>query len=152
MGRIVVAGGEPSRQYTQHFNAFRHGNGQHIEESVNVSGSNGWVDKPWGRYAVIYGGDGYQVKILIVDPGRQLSLQRHHHRREQWVVLVGQASARVGDVTVELEPGDNLAVPMGTLHRLRNPGKVPLEIAESQYGSYLAEDDIERFEDDYGRA
>lgn len=107
------------------------------------------ADRPWGTFEVLAEGDGYKVKRLIVNPGQRLSLQRHMHRRELWTIARG-----VGELPGETSPvhaGDVVAVPTGTIHRLSNPGKIPLEIIEVQLGSYLEEDDVERLEDDYGR-
>ena len=121
------------------------------EEEVSTPAPDGWVERPWGGYVVVHRGNGYQVKILSVKPGEQLSLQLHRRRREHWVALAGRAIAQVGDNTVELNPGDEIAIPLGARHRLGNPGRTMLEVVESQFGDYLGEDDIERFEDQYGR-
>jgi mannose-6-phosphate isomerase-like protein (cupin superfamily) len=110
-----------------------------------------WSEKPWGKYAVIHNGNGYQVKILRIDPQGQLSLQRHVRRSEHWVVLAGHVLAQVNYVCTELTVGDQISVPLGALHRLENHNSVPAEIVESQFGDYLGEDDIERLEDRYGR-
>ncbi len=109
------------------------------------------VHRPWGTYEVIERGDGFQVKHLTVKPGSSLSLQRHEHRAEHWVVVCGTAAVVRNGESYELEENQSTFVPRGMKHRLSNPGDVPLEIVEVQTGSYLAEDDIERFQDDYKR-
>jgi mannose-6-phosphate isomerase-like protein (cupin superfamily) len=116
------------------------------------SDSNERIQRPWGTFQVIKTGDGYQLKIITVDPGQELSLQLHKRRTEHWVVLAGKARAIIGDEVLELEPGDDAQVPVGVRHRLSNFGDAPLEIVESQFGDYLGEDDIVRFEDRYGRS
>lgn len=108
--------------------------------------------KPWGGYRVIELGDGYQVKQLRLTPGDRLSLQRHQHRSEQWTVIAGRGEAIVDDKWHAISASDFVAVPQGAVHRLINTGTDDLVIIEVQIGSYLGEDDIERFEDDYGRA
>ena len=122
-----------------------------LREMADEPGQAGWVERPWGRYSLIDGGSGYQVKMLIVDPDQELSLQLHRHRSEQWVVVSGIGRANLDGVESELRVGDQLVVPVGMLHRLGNPGVAPFKIIEVQFGDYLGEDDIERFEDRYGR-
>ncbi len=108
-------------------------------------------ERPWGWYDVIYEGDRYKVKNIEVKPGSSLSLQVHHHRAEHWVVVEGTAKVEVnGDEKLVYE-NESTYIPLGCVHRLSNPGKMPLRIVEVQSGSYLQEDDIERFADDYGR-
>jgi mannose-1-phosphate guanylyltransferase/mannose-6-phosphate isomerase len=109
------------------------------------------VHRPWGWYDSIDAGDRFQVKRILVKPGASLSLQMHHHRAEHWIVVRGTAEVTCGDRTVLLTENQSTYIPLGERHRLRNPGKVPLEIIEVQSGSYLGEDDIVRFEDHYGR-
>jgi mannose-1-phosphate guanylyltransferase/mannose-6-phosphate isomerase len=109
------------------------------------------VHRPWGFYESIEAGDRYQVKHLMVKPGGCLSLQMHHHRAEHWVVVRGTARVTVGNKEALLSENESTYIPIGTTHRLENPGKVPLSIIEVQSGSYLGEDDIVRFEDLYGR-
>ena len=123
-----------------------------IWESVSESGQIAWVEKPWGRYSTIRRGPGYQVKSLIVYPGQELSLQLHRRRSERWIVVSGSGRAHVNGRTREMRIGDQLSVPAGTKHRLGNPNAEPFEIIEVQFGDYLGEDDIERFEDRYGRS
>jgi len=109
------------------------------------------VHRPWGCYDSIDHGDRFQVKRIIVEPGASLSLQMHYHRAEHWVVVRGTARVTCGDTTSILSENQSTYIPIGTLHRLENPGKTPLEIIEVQSGAYLGEDDIVRFEDNYGR-
>ncbi len=110
------------------------------------------VHRPWGWYDGIDAGERFQVKRIQVKPGASLSLQMHHHRAEHWIVVSGTAEVQVGEKTVLLGENQSTYIPLGEMHRLRNPGKVPLEIIEVQSGSYLGEDDIVRFSDTYGRA
>jgi len=110
------------------------------------------VARPWGSYETIGDGQRFQVKHIIVDPGETLSLQMHYHRSEHWVVVRGSAKVTVGDKISILQENESTYIPAGTRHRLANPGKVPLELVEIQCGPYLGEDDIVRFDDQYGRA
>ena len=110
------------------------------------------VHRPWGWYDSIDSGARFQVKRIMVKPGASLSLQMHHHRAEHWIVVTGTAEITNGDKVLLLSENQSTYIPLGTVHRLTNPGKVPLEIIEVQSGSYLGEDDIVRFEDTYGRA
>jgi mannose-1-phosphate guanylyltransferase/mannose-6-phosphate isomerase len=107
--------------------------------------------RPWGAYQRIDIGSRFQVKRITVKPGGRLSLQKHHHRSEHWVVVSGTAEVTVGDKVMELHENESTYIPIGEIHRLANPGKVPLEIIEVQVGSYTGEDDIVRIEDVYGR-
>ncbi len=109
------------------------------------------VRRPWGCYDAIDHGDRFQVKRIVVDPGASLSLQMHYHRAEHWVVVRGTARVTCGDTVSILSENQSTYIPIGTPHRLENPGKTPLEIIEVQSGAYLGEDDIVRFEDNYGR-
>ena len=109
------------------------------------------VYRPWGSFEAIDQGPRFQVKRIVVDPGKKLSLQRHQHRAEHWVVVRGQAQVTVGEETFILEENQSTYIPPGTIHRLANPKDRPLEIIEVQSGDYLGEDDIERLEDDYNR-
>ena len=109
------------------------------------------VARPWGMYDSIDRGDRFQVKRIVVKPGASLSLQMHHHRAEHWVVVSGTAEVTNGDNVMLLSENQSTYIPVGQVHRLSNPGKVPLEIIEVQSGSYLGEDDIVRLEDTYGR-
>ncbi|MAM94849.1 mannose-1-phosphate guanylyltransferase/mannose-6-phosphate isomerase [Parvibaculum sp.] len=109
------------------------------------------VHRPWGYYESINEGERHQVKHLLVYPGASLSLQMHHHRAEHWVVVRGQAEVTVGEERRILEENESVYIPVGTTHRLANPGDEALSIIEVQSGSYLGEDDIVRFDDVYGR-
>lgn len=110
------------------------------------------VNRPWGTYDCIDGGARFQVKRIVVKPGAKLSLQMHHHRAEHWIVVSGTAQVRCGEKTLLLTENQSTYIPLGEVHSLSNPGKMPLEIIEVQSGSYLGEDDIVRFGDVYGRA
>ncbi len=109
------------------------------------------VHRPWGTYEVIERGEGFQVKHLTLKPGSSISLQRHEHRAEHWVVVRGTASVVSDGKSFELNENQSTYVPRGVKHRLSNPGEIPLGIVEVQTGTYLGEDDIERFQDDYRR-
>jgi mannose-1-phosphate guanylyltransferase / mannose-6-phosphate isomerase len=109
------------------------------------------VFRPWGSYDSIDTGERFQVKRLVVKPGATMSLQLHHHRAEHWIVVSGTARITKGEETFLLGENESTYIPMGTKHRIANPGKVELHIIEVQSGSYLGEDDIVRFEDIYGR-
>lgn len=109
------------------------------------------VHRPWGSYTVLEDAQGYKIKRITVKPGRQLSLQLHHHRSEHWVVVSGTAHIELNGATKLLRQGESTFVQSGVRHRLMNPGVIPLEIIEVQLGEYLEEDDIVRYEDDYGR-
>jgi mannose-1-phosphate guanylyltransferase / mannose-6-phosphate isomerase len=109
------------------------------------------VFRPWGSYDSIDNGERFQVKRLSVKPGGVLSLQMHHHRAEHWIVVQGTARITRNDETFLLSENESTFIPIGATHRIENPGKVPLHIIEVQSGSYLGEDDIVRYEDNYGR-
>jgi mannose-1-phosphate guanylyltransferase/mannose-6-phosphate isomerase len=109
------------------------------------------VYRPWGTYESLVESDRFQVKRIVVNPGQQLSLQMHHHRAEHWIVVKGTARVTCGDNELTLHEDQSTYIPIGSKHRLANPGKIPLEIIEVQSGSYLGEDDIVRFDDRYGR-
>ena len=110
------------------------------------------IHRPWGWYDSIDSGERFQVKRIVVNPGASLSLQMHHHRAEHWVVVKGTAEVTNGERSFLLGENESTFIPLGHVHRLANPGKLPLEIIEVQSGSYLGEDDIVRVEDTYGRA
>lgn len=110
------------------------------------------VYRPWGWYEGIDVGERFQVKRIMVKPGERLSLQMHHHRAEHWVVVSGSAMITVDNVTKLYTENESTYIPIGSTHRLENPGKLPLHLIEVQSGSYLGEDDIVRYEDTYGRA
>ncbi|MCR6501738.1 mannose-1-phosphate guanylyltransferase/mannose-6-phosphate isomerase [Shinella sp. CPCC 101442] len=107
--------------------------------------------RPWGGYTSVLNGERFQVKRLFVTPGKRLSLQKHHHRSEHWIVVRGTAEVTIGDRTIPLRENESVYIPQGELHRLANPGKIMLELIEVQTGSYLGEDDIIRIEDEFGR-
>jgi len=109
------------------------------------------VHRPWGWYDSIDGGGRFKVKRIQVKPGASLSLQKHHHRAEHWIVVKGTAEITNGSKVLLLTENQSTYIPLGEVHRLANPGTIPLEIIEVQSGSYLGEDDIVRFEDTYGR-
>ncbi len=109
------------------------------------------VYRPWGAYDSVDAGERFQVKRITVKPGASLSLQMHHHRAEHWIVVSGTARVTRGEETLLLTENQSTYIPLGVVHRLENPGKLPLELIEVQSGSYLGEDDIVRFEDVYGR-
>jgi len=109
------------------------------------------VYRPWGDYEGIDQGERYQVKRIVVRPGAKLSLQKHHHRAEHWIVVRGTAIVTRGDEQTMLTENQSTYIPLGEIHRLENPGAIPLELIEVQSGSYLGEDDIVRFDDVYGR-
>jgi len=110
------------------------------------------VKRPWGSYTVLEEGPGYKIKRIEVPPAGKLSLQMHHHRSEHWVVISGTAQIQVGEAERLLYENQSVDIPKATVHRLSNPGKVPVEIIEIQSGPYLEEDDIVRFDDVYGRS
>lgn len=109
------------------------------------------VSRPWGWYDSVDEGERFKVKRIQVKPGASLSLQMHHHRAEHWIVVKGTAEITNGDKIITLQENQSTYIPQGQTHRLANPGSVPLEIIEVQSGGYLGEDDIVRFEDQYGR-
>ena len=107
--------------------------------------------RPWGFYESIVEEPRWQVKVINVKPGEKLSLQMHHHRSEHWIVVSGTAKVEIDNKGIILHENQSCYIPLGSKHRLSNPGKIPLKLIEVQSGSYLGEDDIERFEDNYGR-
>ncbi|WP_246878862.1 mannose-1-phosphate guanylyltransferase/mannose-6-phosphate isomerase [Thalassospira sp. ER-Se-21-Dark] len=109
------------------------------------------VARPWGAYDSIDHSDRFQVKRITVKPGARLSLQRHNHRAEHWIVVKGTALVTRDEETFLLKENESTYIPLGAVHRMENPGKIPLELIEVQSGTYLGEDDIERFDDEYGR-
>ncbi len=110
------------------------------------------VYRPWGHYDLIDTGDRHHAKRIVVKPGAKLSLQKHHHRAEHWVIVKGTALVTRGDEEMLLTENESTYIPLGVVHRLENPGIIPLEMIEVQSGSYLSEDDIIRFTDNYGRS
>ena len=119
------------------------GRDEHVAHTV--------VHRPWGTYQTTDQGARFQTKRIMVKPGEKLSLQKHHHRAEHWIVVQGTARVTRGNEVVDLHENESTFIPIGVTHRLENPGKIPLHIIEVQSGSYLGEDDIVRFEDTYGR-
>jgi mannose-1-phosphate guanylyltransferase/mannose-6-phosphate isomerase len=107
--------------------------------------------RPWGSYQSIDMGERHQVKRIVVKPGGRLSLQKHHHRSEHWIVVRGAARVTVNELVKIVHENESIYIPIGATHRMENPGKIPLELIEVQTGSYLGEDDIIRIEDDYQR-
>lgn len=126
--------------------------GQIKREGRSEAAAHRKVYRPWGAYDSIDNGERFQVKRITVKPGATLSLQMHHHRAEHWIVVSGTAEVTRGDDVILLSENQSTYIPLGVTHRLKNPGKLPLELIEVQSGSYLGEDDIVRFEDQYGRA
>jgi mannose-6-phosphate isomerase len=108
--------------------------------------------RPWGRFLLLDVGEGFQVKRIEVHAGRRLSYQSHRHRSEHWFVVQGTALVTLDGVQHPLQPGDAIDIPLGARHRVANPGAELLVFIEVQRGGYLGEDDIERYEDDFGRA
>ena len=127
-----------------------------ITECLKAEARSEWqlsreVYRPWGKYDSIDSGERYQAKRITVKPGAKLSVQMHHHRAEHWVVVSGTARVTNGDKTFLLSENESTYIPIGVVHALENPGKVELELIEVQSGAYLGEDDIVRFQDNYGR-
>lgn len=108
--------------------------------------------RPWGSWSSLWKAPGYQMKLIVVDEGRRVSLQSHEHRSEHWVVVEGVADVTLDDDVVRVPAGQSIYIPAGVVHRMTNVGEVPLKIIEVQVGGYLGEDDIVRYEDDYNRA
>ncbi len=110
-----------------------------------------FVTKPWGSFSTLEEGPGYKIKRLVVLPGQRLSLQKHRHRAEHWVVVAGTATVVRGDRRLTLRQRECIVIPRQAWHRIENHGRTPVVIIEIQHGSYLGEDDIVRKQDDYGR-
>ncbi|WP_115719130.1 mannose-1-phosphate guanylyltransferase/mannose-6-phosphate isomerase [Gallaecimonas mangrovi] len=129
---------------------------KHIVNKLNETGrtehlTHREVYRPWGKYDSIDNGERYQVKRITVKPGEKLSIQMHHHRAEHWIVVSGTAKVTNGDKDLLLTENQSTYIPVGVIHALENPGKIPLELIEVQSGTYLGEDDIVRYSDRYGR-
>lgn len=107
--------------------------------------------RPWGHYESLAIGPRFQVKSIVVVPGGRLSLQSHYHRSEHWIIVAGSALVTKGSGTKLLSENDSIYIPVGTIHRLENPGRVTMQMIEVQTGTYFGEDDIIRFDDEYGR-
>lgn len=138
----------------------RKGDSQKVKDVVNILKSQERKEvqehvttyRPWGNYTVLEEGPRYKIKRIVVNPKERLSLQMHYHRSEHWVVVKGTAKVTLGDgKELHVHENESVYVPKSTLHRLENPGKIPLEMIEVQNGEYVGEDDIERFDDVYGR-
>ena len=132
---------------------------QSIKTLVAKLEESGWEEsvthrriyRPWGWYESVDQGDRHQVKRILVNPGSRLSLQKHEHRAEHWIVVKGRARVTRGDEVLDLLENQSTYIPQGCVHRLENLESTPLEIIEVQSGSYLGEDDITRLDDEYGR-
>jgi mannose-1-phosphate guanylyltransferase len=107
--------------------------------------------RPWGTYTVLEDTPGYKIKRIEVKPGKRLSLQKHYHRNEHWIVVSGTATVTVGETTKLIRPNESTYIKMGEVHRLENQGKIPVVLIEAQVGEYTGEDDIVRLEDDFKR-
>ena len=122
------------------------------KKTTNLTEIHKTAYRPWGGYSSILNGERFQVKRLFVKPGKKLSLQKHHHRAEHWIVVRGTADVTIDGTVTTLSENQSIYLPLGCTHRLANPGKIELELIEVQTGSYLGEDDIIRIEDEFGRA
>lgn len=135
----------------------KRGQSQRIKEIVKALGDNEickthlTTHRPWGTYTILEDSQGYKLKKIVVKPGKRLSLQKHFHRNEHWIVVSGTATVRVGDETKLVRPNESTYIKMGEVHRLSNEGKIPVVLIEAQVGEYTQEDDIIRFNDDFGR-
>ncbi|MCK9467751.1 MAG: cupin domain-containing protein, partial [Candidatus Absconditabacterales bacterium] len=109
------------------------------------------VHRPWGIYTILEENHRYKIKRIVVKPGKKLSLQKHFHRSEHWIVVSGTANVECSDKIELVKTNESIYIPMGEKHRVENPGKIPLVLIEAQVGDYLGEDDIVRFDDEYGR-
>jgi mannose-1-phosphate guanylyltransferase/mannose-6-phosphate isomerase len=141
---ILIAKKGEAQKVKDIVNILKNQSRKEIEEHITTY-------RPWGNYTVLEEGPRYKIKRIVVNPEEKLSLQMHYHRSEHWVVVKGTARVVIGDKEVFIHENESAYVPKSTLHRLENPGKVPLEIIEVQNGEYVGEDDIIRVEDVYGR-
>jgi mannose-1-phosphate guanylyltransferase/mannose-1-phosphate guanylyltransferase/mannose-6-phosphate isomerase len=121
------------------------------QEGREEAESHNRIYRPWGFYERLILGDRFQVKRIVVWPGQKLSLQKHYHRAEHWVVVAGSANVTCDDKVTMVRENESIYLPLGSVHRMENPGRIPLTVIEVQSGPYLGEDDIVRFEDTYGR-
>ena len=121
------------------------------ENGFDESNEHKKIHRPWGSYTSIEEDKSWKVKKIVVKPKSSLSLQMHHHRAEHWIIVRGTAEVEINDQKLILSENQSTYIPLGAKHRLTNPGKIPLKIIEVQCGSYLEENDIERFDDDFGR-
>ena len=126
-----------------------------VEKIINQGMYEGYEHKkifrPWGHYISLVEDTRWKVKLILVKPQEKLSLQRHRHRSEHWIIVNGIANVEIGNKKITLKENQSSYIPLGVKHRLSNPGNIPLKLIEVQSGNYLGEDDIERFEDNYGR-
>jgi mannose-1-phosphate guanylyltransferase/mannose-6-phosphate isomerase len=137
----------------------RRGDAQKVKDVVGILDASGRQEaaehtttyRPWGSYTILEDGPRYKIKRIVVNRGERLSLQMHYHRSEHWVVIKGTAKVQIGELEKHVHENESVYIPKSTLHRLENPGKVPLEIIEVQNGEYVEEDDIVRLSDQYGR-
>ena len=120
------------------------------KEGSELTKSHTLIHRPWGTYEVLLATPQYKIKRIVVKPNKRLSLQKHFHRNEHWIVVSGTATVRVGDETKLIRPNESTYIKMGEIHRLENEGKIPVILIEAQVGEYTGEDDIVRIEDDYG--
>ena len=120
-------------------------------EDTNRAGTGERGDRPWGYYLVLYEEEGCKVKRFLVRPGKRLSLQRHKYRAEHWHLVRGDALITRDGEEIRMQAGQSLDIPLGAVHRIENVGQEDVVVIEVQSGTYLGEDDIERFEDDFGR-
>ena len=121
------------------------------EDNSELCNAHITTNRPWGNYTVLENQDGYKIKIIEVKPGKRLSLQKHFHRNEHWIVLSGSATVTIGDKTKLVCPNESIYIKMGEVHRLSNEGKIPVVLIEAQVGEYTGEDDIIRLDDDFKR-
>lgn len=142
---VLVMPSDRSQDVKQLVNLLKTHNPREVDEHLTVH-------RPWGTLESVCEGERFQVKRIVVEPGGVLSLQKHYHRSEHWIVVHGTAEVTLEDRTFIVHENESTYLPIGTVHRLRNPGRIPLELIEVQTGSYLGEDDITRFEDIYQRA
>lgn len=141
---VMIAPRNKSQNVKQLIQKLKHGQRPELDMHLKVY-------RPWGAYESIDSSERFQVKRITVKSGEKLSLQKHHHRAEHWIVVNGTARVTCGDKQFLLSENESTYIPIGEIHRLENPGKIPLELIEVQSGTYLGEDDIERFDDKYGR-
>lgn len=124
---------------------------EHIKDNENLSKNSLTTHRPWGKYTILEDNQGYKIKRIEVLPGKRLSLQKHFHRNEHWIVLSGTATVEIDDHVFTVCPNESIYIKMGQKHRLINDGKIPIILIEAQVGEYTNEDDIIRFDDDFGR-
>lgn len=137
----------------------RRGDGQYIKDAVEELRKEShpslhhqtYEERPWGRFEILLDTEHFKSKRISLLPGKKLSYQRHQHRQEEWTITAGEGLVKIDDVYRNVRPGDHITIPQGAKHRIINPGSEPLEFIEVQTGTYFGEDDIERFDDEYGR-